>query len=283
MTFQSVILKTDQQLILARTCNLLGDVFWLTGKTHEAILCHEKTNNIVVNAHEEYPEIKRLQYSSVLNRGLCYLSLWEIEKAHNFFLDLKSSSLLINQPKMSYLDIYIFCAKFCLSLTYSLKGDKNNTLSNIEQVIIVNQSEMMSYGSWTRGYSLIFVAQAYKNILSLNKSQSKYQEAIKFANDSDYPQVKAMALYSLGEIERINNKYLSSLSYIQEAVDILQRIAAMPDIAEAYFQLGLTYQAMGEHDQAKEYKAKAIDIFAQMEAQKQIERVNTAFEQGAIK
>ena len=39
----------------------------------------------------------------------------------------------------------------------------------------------------------------------------------------------------------------------------------------------LTYQAMGEHDQAEEYKTKAIELFAQMEAPKQIERVNKVF------
>jgi hypothetical protein len=39
---------------------------------------------------------------------------------------------------------------------------------------------------------------------------------------------------------------------------------------------------MGEHNQAEEYKAKALELFAQMEAPKQIERVNKAFEQGAV-
>ena len=102
-----------------------------------------------------------------------------------------------------------------MALTYSLTGDKKNTLSNIEQPIIVNQSEMMHYGSWTRGYSSIFVAQAYKNIRFLDESYTKYQEAIKFANDSDYSQVKAMALYGIGEIERINKELPSSLFYIQ--------------------------------------------------------------------
>ena len=48
-------------------------------------------------------------------------------------------------------------------------------------------------------------------------------------------------------------------------------------LAESVFQLGLTYQAMGEHDQAEEYKTKALELFAQMEAPKQIERVNKAF------
>ena len=40
---------------------------------------------------------------------------------------------------------------------------------------------------------------------------------------------------------------------------------------------------MGEHDQAEEYKAKAIELFEKMEAPKQCDLVNKAFEQGAIK
>ena len=63
----------------------------------------------------------------------------------------------------------------------------------------------------------------------------------------------------------------------------MKKTTAIPDLAEAYFQLGLTYQAMGEHDQAEEYKTKALELFAQMEAPKQIERVKKAFEEGAKK
>jgi hypothetical protein len=36
---------------------------------------------------------------------------------------------------------------------------------------------------------------------------------------------------------------------------------------------------MGEHDQAETYKAKALKLFQQMEAPKQCDRVNQAFEQ----
>jgi len=68
-----------------------------------------------------------------------------------------------------------------------------------------------------------------------------------------------------------------------DSINILCNIECKPLLAEEHFQLGLTYQAMGEHDQAKEYKEKALELFAQMEAPKQIERVNKAFEQGAVK
>ena len=53
--------------------------------------------------------------------------------------------------------------------------------------------------------------------------------------------------------------------------------SATGDIAEIYFQYALIYQAIGEHDKAKEYKEKALELFEQMEAPKQIERVNQAF------
>ena len=281
---QAVLLKTDKQLILARACNLLGDLLWLTGKPYIAISYHEKTHDIALNKHNEYPKLKRLHYSSLLNRGLCYLSLWEVKKAHSFFLDLQNLSLNgISEQEMIHLGKYnLFRSNFCLSLTYSLIGDKENSLICIDKSILTS-NEQIFYSAWSKGYSLIFIAQAYKDIRYLEKSNTKYQEAIEFADDSNYFQVKAMALYGIGELERINYKYFSALSYIQSAVEILQKIQAKHDLSEAYFQLGLTYQAMGEYDQTEEYKAKALKLFEQMEAPKQIERVNKAFEQGAIK
>ena len=87
----------------------------------------------------------------------------------------------------------------------------------------------------------------------------------------------------LGEIYRFKLDFNTSYFYHKESIEILNRIGAKCDLAEAYFQLGLTYQAMGEHDQTEEYKAKAMELFEQMEAPKQIERVNKTFEQGTKK
>ncbi len=63
----------------------------------------------------------------------------------------------------------------------------------------------------------------------------------------------------------------------ENSINILLGIECKPLLAEEYFQLGLTYQAIGEQDQVEEYKAKATELFAQMQAPKQIERVNKAF------
>ncbi|MEE3718626.1 tetratricopeptide repeat protein [Tumidithrix elongata RA019] len=279
---QAMMSRTSQQLSLAQACNLLGDLLLLTGKPEIAVQHHEKSSNISVNISTEYNDtptinkIQSLRYSSLLNRGLCYLSLWEIGKAHNFFLNLEKLCNEMNQQELSNLGVHIFRVNSCLSLTYSLISDKKNTLLSINQVF-ANQTQHRAYSSQTRGYSSLFIAQAYKNIGYLEKSDERYQEALKYADESNCSQVKAIALYGVGELERMNHRYSSALSYIKIAIDILKKIWANPDRAEAFFQFGLTYQAMGEHDQAEEYKAKALELFEQMEAPKQIERVNKAF------
>ncbi len=121
------------------------------------------------------------------------------------------------------------------------------------------------------------MGRAYINLFDIDKSLEMYKKALSYAEESHYPQVKANSLCGLSVIHRTQNDFCEAITYNHEAITILENIAAKYDLAEAYFQLGLTYQAMGEHDQAREYKAKAIELFAQMEAPKQIERVNKAF------
>ena len=103
------------------------------------------------------------------------------------------------------------------------------------------------------------------------------------AKESNYKQAIAKAWIGIGTIKRIQNQLDESLRNLFQSVTILAELSTQIDLAEAYFQLGLTYQAMGEHDQAEEYKSKALELFEQMEVPKQCDRVNKAFEQGAIK
>ena len=74
-------------------------------------------------------------------------------------------------------------------------------------------------------------------------------------------------------LERFTEKQIiinQVLTFLNKSVFALNHLGAKADLAEAYFQLGLTYQAMGEHNQAEEHKVKALEFFAKMEAPKQI-------------
>ncbi len=123
----------------------------------------------------------------------------------------------------------------------------------------------------------------YSNIGDTYKAIRYYEAALSYSNESGFIQVKAIANIGIGEIRRKTKNYQSSLDSCNKSILELKHLGAKADLAEAYFQLGLTYQAMGDHAQAEEYKAKALELFAQMEAPKQIERVNKDFEQGAVK
>nr|WP_269086322.1 hypothetical protein [Trichormus sp. NMC-1] len=53
-------------------------------------------------------------------------------------------------------------------------------------------------------------------------------------------------------------------------------MGAKCDLAEAYYQLGLTYQKMGETENSNSNFNEAIRLFNEMEAPKQIEKVEKA-------
>ncbi|MEG4322226.1 MULTISPECIES: tetratricopeptide repeat protein [unclassified Microcoleus] len=67
-----------------------------------------------------------------------------------------------------------------------------------------------------------------------------------------------------------------AIDLYQEAIEISRQIGAKCDLAEAYYQLALTYQKMGVIDQSQENFDKAIQLFEEMEAPKQVEKVRRA-------
>lgn len=69
-----------------------------------------------------------------------------------------------------------------------------------------------------------------------------------------------------------------ALNHHQQSIEILDKIGAKCDLAEAYFQLALTYQAMCDQANSQEYFKTAIDLWSpeQIDAPKQIERVRKA-------
>ncbi len=96
------------------------------------------------------------------------------------------------------------------------------------------------------------------------------------------PYLQNTLLTTLAKLHFVTQELVTAIDLYRQSIVVCEGMEAKFLLAESIFQLGLTYQAMGEHDQAEEYKAKALELFAQMEAPRQIERVNKAFEQGAM-
>ena len=255
---------------LSRIHNILGDVYWLMGDIPRAICSHERSKQIATEF-----DLKELEAVAFFNIGLCQIDLWEIQSA---VANFEKCIQLTKDTIYRYYTIESYCY---LSFSNSVLGFKEKSIDFVGKVF--QELDLTKNSAWATGYRWLSLGRTYINLLDLEKLFEMYRNALSYSEESHYLQVKANSLIGLAMIKRMQNDWEQAISYHCESIGIFKHMGARCDLAEAYFQLGLTYQAMGEHNQAKEYKAKALELFKQMEAPKQCDRVNKAFEQGAIK
>jgi tetratricopeptide (TPR) repeat protein len=254
-----IINKVSPGENLTRLYNSLGNLYWITGSLNLSINYHEKCYNSAIDL-----EIKELEIISLSNIGLCQIELGELEKALLLFEKVNSLSGCTN------LQEFQICAWFCLALIYSHLGFCQQARLFIKNVCSEFSFELGSRGA---GYRLIFLGQAYKNLGENEKSLEMYHNALSFAEENYYIQIKAKALYGIAELYRIKEEFTTALSHHLESIELLEKIGAKCELAEAYYQLALTYQQMGDRENSKPNFDNAIQLFTEMEATRQVERV----------
>jgi tetratricopeptide (TPR) repeat protein len=105
------------------------------------------------------------------------------------------------------------------------------------------------------------------------KANELSHKALTFAEAGHYTQTKAKTLIGFAEIQRQKNAFATALANHLAAIDLLDKIGAKFDLAEAYFQLGLTYQTMGNALDSQTSFDRAIQLFTEMQASKQVEKI----------
>jgi len=163
-----VIKKVNNPFQLVDLHNLHGDLLWLSGMIKQGIQSHEKTFIIVKSFDSSIydsslsdPKINLLRkriLSSLMNRGLCYLSLGDYGQAHCLFLELQSqSNQLKNLISKFNFEPYLLNASFCLALTYSFKANEQMVMHCISQF---KQLECDTYyDSWSRWVQFTFYSK----------------------------------------------------------------------------------------------------------------------------
>lgn len=260
--------------------NILRDLYWLTGNIHQAINCHQKSlelaNSCLRNSENSKIltyELVMLHYKARFNLGLCNIDILEFNKGLEFFEQIEV--LMQDYDPTSYYKENEATRLCCLSLLHSYLSSPIKASRVAEEAY--SKLEVSQRDSWSKGYSLLFLGITYKNIKNTERAFEMYNKAIAFAVASKYAQVKAKALIGLAELYRIQQDFDKALSHHLESIELLDKIGAKCDLAEAYFQFGLTYQAMDEAEQSLVYRDKALKFFTEIEAPKQIERVKQAF------
>ena len=254
----------------------LGDIHYAKGEPNRGIDYHEKSQKIAsIFLEDTYQKeedleafLKAIYLVSLVNTGYGYISLGEIETAQ------KSFEYCYFATKNTELHHYSVDACYFLAFCNSYWGldkEAHNLAENAYRELSITE-----WQPWSHGNALVFLGLTYKNLGELSKAFELFQRAIKFGEDSYYIQIKGQAYSGLAELYRIQGEFETALSHHSESIELLDKIGAKCDLAEAYYQLGLTYQTIGNTADSQENFNKAIQLFTEMEAPRQIEKVQQA-------
>ncbi len=260
LAINKIINKINPGYVLSSLHNILGDIYWFTGDIKNSIESHERSRIIATDF-----QILSLEIVSFMNIGLCQIDLLEIEKGIALF----EKVILMAENT----DCHTFAAQsyYCLAFLNSCLDLKYESLEFAHK-----SSEPAYFTAWSLGYRLLFLGQTYNNLKEVYKSFEMYREAIQFAEETHYTQVRAKALSGLAELYRIQEDFTTALSHHSESIALLDKIGAKCDLAEAHYQLALTYQKMGDAEKSQTPFQEAIRLFTEMEAPKQVEKVQKA-------
>ena len=272
-----VIDRIDRPRHHSELNNILGDLYWTTGKVHLAITCQEQTITTSRHSQQLIPRTqenrydlyywKMLEVDSLLSLGLYNIDLWELDTAAELF---QEAIALAHNTKH-----HPWSEKASLGLalinSYQAKSLSDPTVSRLYRLII--DLEDPAYNTGRFAYFMQILGQIYFNQQQIEPAQKIWQRAIAFSQSSHYIQIKAKSLSGLGQIERFTNNYIQADIYHQQAVELLEKIAAKCDLAEAYFQWGITLQKNRQMQKSQECFNKAIAIYQKIPAPKQVSKV----------
>ncbi|MBW4492618.1 MAG: tetratricopeptide repeat protein [Oscillatoria princeps RMCB-10] len=251
---------------LGRMYQILGDCYWLTGYLNKAIDCHLKSTKIGI----EFNFI-RFHLAGLFNTALCQADMGEITESIKILEEVARLAKNTDDCRR-----YAIQSWYCLAFLKLYLGFKQEALDFAEKAC--QELSTAKWSVWAIGYKPLFLGMAYKNLGENKKSFEMYRQAILFAEETHYPQVKAKALTGLAELYREQGNFTTALDNHSESIKILDKIGAKCDLAEAHYQLALTYQKMENFVQSQENFDKAIQLFTEMEAPKQIERVRKSMQ-----
>jgi tetratricopeptide (TPR) repeat protein len=266
--FHQIIVPTTQALNhinpgyqLSRLYNILGDCYWLAGRINEATQSHQTSGEIAAKCN-----LKRLELASIFNMALCKEDLWEFQEAIELYRRVLSRAEEIGDGKLQKQALYGLAHIYSYS-----NGDREKVARLIERV--QEESEEVQLGVRSFGYKLYAVGFSFGYIGMIDQAVEMYRRAILYSERSGFVHLKGMSLTGLAVVFRDKKEYEKAFFYHVEAIELLNKIGAINNLAKAYHQMGLTYQEIGEADPSNDNFQEAIRLFTEMKAPKQVERV----------
>ena len=249
-------------------------MYWL-GKSHARLGNFSLALSYCDQALEQVEKLKKRQedYGSsecaTLNViGSIYMDLGEYEKAienHKEVLKLSPKSRIRYFRNEGDALAYIACCELAI-------GNYTEAINTIQESIRIFQ-QVQDYVS--ECIAQCFLGEFYlldgqiENAGQTIESIENLRKKIKYF----HPGLKTYWCKTQASFSLYKNDYNQAIKLYEESIVINQDIGAKCDLAEAYYQQALTYQQMGDRENSKPNFDKAIQLFTEIEAPLQVERV----------
>jgi tetratricopeptide (TPR) repeat protein len=259
-----IIHKIQPDFRAMRLNNILGYTHRLMGEIGKALDCHQESRKI-----SEILQLDKPRVSTLFNIGLCKTELWELEDAKSYF-----NSVIALAQEAEDCEEYVVYAQCCLAFLESCLGsgvDAMHAVQSAERAVLATPLTL-----WGKGYSLLYLSLTHKNLGNLVEALELCDRTIQHAEENHFTQVKAKATSCLAEVYREQQDFETALNNHLKAIELLDEIGAKCDLAEAYYQLGLTYQKMGNASKMRDYFQQAMRLFREVDAPKQLARLRNA-------
>ncbi|MEA5418716.1 LuxR C-terminal-related transcriptional regulator [Spirulina sp. CCNP1310] len=248
----------------------LAENLWARGEVREAIEIYQNCyqSMLVLNLNEVTENNNQLlELIFIFSQGVCFFELGQTEVALDHLITV------YQKAKQAEIFFYVIESSFVLAACYAKSKifEKSNYFINEDYLYYCKYGDQLS--SWAIVHRHFFLGEAYYFMDSFEKSEVHYKKAMDEAENMTFFQVIGKSYSGLAKLKRSHGDYISALSNHRQAIQTLNTIDAKCDLAEAYYQIALTYKAMGDTPNSQDYFNQSIALWQKINAPKQIERI----------
>lgn len=264
----------------AKLYGILGAVYYYSSDNiREAVSSCQKARAIAQSVLQTLPDddtafkLRLVEINALLTIGICQIALGEYEAGMEAHRQVEQ----LCQPLAD--DRYRRSVLFYIAYLNLRLGNRKlaRTLAD-ELYAAVNQLDEQQMPSWVTEYRLFFLGLTYRELGEIQRSRQLYRRVLDLGERSAYGQATSKALYGDAALDTEEGNYAQAVAKHQASIQYLKDVGARYDLAEAYYQQGLTYQAMGDVARSQESFRAAIALFQKMDAPKQVAKVQRAMD-----
>jgi tetratricopeptide (TPR) repeat protein len=261
---------------LAELQNILGDLYWITGRVWQAIASQQLTLDYTTSVLSTIDRSARshhahclqiLHLDSLLSIGLYRIDLGDLARASELFQSV------IKLAENTSGDRWVQKATICLALVQSELNHLDRARQLLCEVSPLTNRQKLTGSS---AFFLQIIGQTYTNLGEYDLARSIYQQTLTFCETGNYLQIQGRTLTGLAQIDRLQDNFPAAQAQHVRAIEILDRLGAKCDLAAAYYHAGLTWHQAGDLTQSQLYWERyARQLYTEIAAPQQLAKLES--------